>query len=78
MQCPKCGSNNVNVQAVSIVKNKKHGCLYWLCVGWWLEPIMWLFLTLPWLIIKIFEPNKVKTKVKGYAVCQDCGYKWRV
>ena len=78
MQCPKCGSNNVNVQAVSIVKNKKHGCLYWLCVGWWLEPIMWLFLTLPWLIIKIFKPNKVKTKVKGYAVCQDCGNRWQV
>ena len=24
MQCPKCGSNNVNVQAVSITKSKKH------------------------------------------------------
>ena len=78
MRCSKCGSNNVNVQAISIVKNKKHGCLYWLCVGWWLEPIMWLFLTLPWLIIKIFKPNKVKTKVKGYAVCQDCGNRWQV
>ena len=78
MRCPKCGSNNVNVQAVSIVKNKKHGCLYWLCVGWWLEHIMWLFLTLPWLLIKIFKPNKVKTKVKGYAVCQDCGNRWQV
>lgn len=24
MKCSKCGSENVNVQAVSIVKNKKH------------------------------------------------------
>ena len=52
MKCPKCGSENVNVQAIAIVKNKKHGCLYWLLVGWWLELIMWVCLTLPWLIIK--------------------------
>lgn len=78
MQCPKCESNNVNVQAISIVKNKHHGILYWLFIGWWLEIFMWLFLTLPWLIIKIFKPNKIKTKVKSYAVCQNCGHKWKV
>lgn len=78
MKCPKCGSENVNVQAISIVQNKKHGCLYWLFIGWWLEAIMWLFLTLPWLIIKIFKPNKINTKVKSYAVCQSCGHKWKV
>lgn len=78
MKCPKCGSENVNVQAISIVQNKKHGCLYWLFIGWWLEAIMWLFLTLPWLIIKIFKPNKINTKVKSYAVCQNCGHKWKV
>lgn len=78
MKCPKCGSEDVNVQAISIVQNKKHGCLYWLLIGWWLEAIMWLFLTLPWLIIKIFKPNKINTKVKSYAVCQNCGHKWKV
>lgn len=78
MKCPKCESENVNVQAISIVQNKKHGCLYWLFIGWWLEAIMWLFLTLPWLIIKIFKPNKINTKVKSYAVCQNCGHKWKV
>ncbi len=78
MQCSKCGSNNVNVQAVSVVKNKHHSIWYWLIIGWWFEPMMWLCFTLPWLIIKIFKPNKVKTKVKGYAVCQNCGYKWKV
>ncbi|MBY6932281.1 hypothetical protein [Clostridium botulinum] len=78
MQCPKCSSDNVNVQAISIVKDKKHGCLYWLFIGWWLEMLMWIFLTLPWLIIKIFKPNKINTKVKSYAVCQNCGHKWNV
>lgn len=78
MKYPKCGSENVTVQAVSVVKNKKGGCLYWLFIGWWLEAVMWLFLTLPWLIIKIFKPNKIKTKVQNQAVCQDCGKSWRV
>jgi len=78
MKCPKCNSENVNIQAVSIVKNKKHGIVYWLLIGWWLEPIMWIFLTLPWLIIKIFKPKKVKTKLKKQAVCQNCGNSWRV
>ena len=50
MQCNKCGSNNVSVQAISITKSKKHhGIVYWIFIGWWLEPTMWLFLTLPWL-----------------------------
>ena len=78
MKCSKCGSENVNVQPVSIVKNKKHGCLYWLLIGWWLEIIMWLCLTLPWLIIKIFKPKKVTSKVHSQAVCQNCGNTWKV
>ena len=78
MKCVKCGSENITVQAVTTVKSKKHGCLYWICLGWWLEPIMWIFLTLPWLIIKIFKPNKVKSKINSIAVCQNCGKHWRV
>ena len=78
MKCSKCGSENVNVQVVSIVKNKKHGCLYWILIGWWLELFMWLFLTLPWIIIKIFKPKKIATKVESIAVCQNCGNKWNV
>lgn len=78
MKCPKCGSENVNVQAVTHVSNKKHGIIYWLLIGWWLELIMWLFLTLPWLIVKIFKPKKVKSKMHAEAVCQNCGKMWRV
>ncbi len=77
MQCPKCGSNNVNVQAVSIVKNKHHGVIYWLCFGWFIDLMLWIFLTLPRLIVAIFKPKGVKTKVKSFAVCQNCGYKWK-
>jgi hypothetical protein len=78
MKCSKCGSENVSVQAVTIVKNKKHGCLYWLLIGWWLEIFMWLFLTLPWIIIKIFKPNKVTSKMHSQAVCQNCGNTWKI
>lgn len=78
MMCPKCKSENVNVQAVSMVKNKRKGILYWLLIGWWLELIMWIFLTLPWLVIKIFKPNKYKSKIVKQAICQSCGYSWKV
>jgi len=78
MKCSKCGSEKVNVQAITIVKNKKHGCLYWLLIGWWLEIVMWFCLTLPWLIIKIFKPKKISSKVRSQAVCQNCGNTWRV
>ncbi|CAM2828169.1 hypothetical protein HAHI6034_04980 [Hathewaya histolytica] len=78
MKCSKCGSNNVNIQAVTHIKNKKHGLIYWLLIGWWLELLMWIFLTIPWLIIKIFKPNKVTSKTHSQAVCQNCGKTWRV
>lgn len=78
MKCVKCGSENIKVQAVSIVKNKHHGIWYWLFIGWWFETIMWVFLTLPWFFIKIFKPKKIKTKVKSYATCQECGHTWTI
>ena len=78
MICPKCQSNNVNVQAVGIVKNKHHGIFYWLCFGWLIDLIIWACAFIPRLIIAIFRPKGVKTKVKSYAVCQDCGYHWKV
>ena len=73
MQCKKCGSKHVNVQMVSEINKKHPGIIYWIFIGWWLEMLMWLFLTLPWLIIKIFKPNTHKE-----AICQDCGYSWKV
>ena len=80
MQCPKCGSDNVNVQMVSETKLKrKRSLIYWIFIGWWLNPIMWLFFTLPMLFIKLFRPKRYKTKTvhKAMRVCQNCGHSWK-
>lgn len=77
VKCPKCGSDNVNVQTVAHVKSKGKGCLYWLLIGWWFEFFMWLFFTIPMIIVKIFGRKKTQTKMKTYAVCQHCGHTWK-
>ena len=82
MRCPKCGSENVTVQVVTEteLKEKKHGIIWWCCVGWYWIPFKWLFLTLPALLVKLFAPKKYKTKThtKKIAVCNSCGKSWRV
>ena len=78
--CPRCRGTNVNIQAINNVhlENKRHGCAWWIFVGWWWVPIKWLFFTLPALIIKIFKPKKQKVvnTVHSFAVCQSCGNRW--
>ena len=83
MNCPKCHSENVNIQVVTEhkLKTKHHSILYWLIVGWWWEPILWLFLTLPKLIVTIFgigKKQKLVVKEKKVAVCQQCGHTWNI
>ena len=79
MNCPKCGSENITIQAVTYVKNKHNGCLWWACIGWWWVFIKWLVFTLPALFVKIFGKGKgVKTTIKKQAVCQNCGHMWNV
>lgn len=82
MTCPKCGSENVNVQVVQDikVKDKHHGIIWWICIGWWWIPCKWLFLTLPALIFKIFghKKQKIVTKEKTVGVCQNCGNKFLI
>lgn len=82
MTCTKCNSQNVTIQAVSEtqLKTKHHSIIYWIFVGWWLKPILWLFLTIPMIIIAIFRPKKYKSKTieKSMAVCQNCGNRWAV
>lgn len=82
MVCKRCSSNNVNVQVTNQVELKKkgHGLLYWLFIGWWLEICLWIWLTLPRLLIALFFPQRVKTvnKTVTTAVCQNCGYSWEV
>lgn len=80
MTCPRCKSHNVNIQAVTIVTEKrKKGFWYWLIIGWWWEIIAWVFFTLPKLIFALFsKKTKVVSKTHSEAVCQNCGYRWRV
>jgi predicted RNA-binding Zn-ribbon protein involved in translation (DUF1610 family) len=78
LKCPKCGSNNISVQVVSITKNKGHSVWYWLFIGWWLEMLLWIFLTIPRLLIALFTHGKTKSVVESYAVCQSCGCKWQI
>lgn len=82
MLCPKCKSSNVNVQMVleSQLKNKHHSIFYWLIIGWWLHPLMWFFFTIPMILGKMFgsKNKKLATKHKTVAVCQNCGYTWKV
>lgn len=81
MKCSKCGSENVTIQITNEVKlkNKHHGIIWWLCVGWWWIPIKWLFFTFPALIIALFghKKQKVVNKQIKTAICQNCGYSWK-
>lgn len=80
MICPKCKSENANVQVVTDTKlvNKHHGFFWWLCVGWWWVPVKWLLFTIPALLAKIFIPKRQKAKQtqRTVYVCQNCGYRW--
>ena len=46
---PKCGSENINYQAVPVLSRKKgRGFFWWLLIGWWwwiIELIFWVFAT---------------------------------
>jgi Zn finger protein HypA/HybF involved in hydrogenase expression len=82
MNCPKCGSDKVNVQMVteSQLKNKHHSIIYWLLIGWWLHPILWICLTLPMIFLRLFghKKQKIVQKQKTTAVCQNCGHHWNI
>lgn len=84
MVCPKCKSENVSIQAISITESVNgHGIIWWICVGWWwmfIKLMGWLMFGLFMLIPRLFSKNKtkIKSKVRNYAVCQNCGNKWKV
>lgn len=82
MKCPKCKSENVNVQMVTEtkLKNKHHSFIYWITIGWIIELAVWFFLTIPKLLAVLFLPKKKKivNKHKSMAVCQNCGHHWEV
>ena len=76
MICPKCGGNDVTVQAVSITGTKNHGIIWWLFVSWWIW-IVWLIAFIPMALISLIT-KKTATKTHTEAVCQSCGNRWKV
>ena len=73
MTCKKCGGNHVEVQLTEKVKTKHRGCLGW---------CLWLLLAVCTcgliLIIPAMTNKKIKSKTLSWAVCQDCGHRWKV
>ena len=80
VKCPKCGSENISIQAVNEQKlvTKHHGLVWWLLVGWWWIPVKWLFLFVPAIFAAIFigKRKKIKNTTQSVHVCQDCGKIW--
>lgn len=81
MTCPRCSSGNVTVQTITEVNEVKHkkGCAYWLFIGWWWEIIQWIFLGIIKLLMVCFKKRtRIVSDTKTFAVCQNCGNRWRV
>lgn len=89
MKCPKCSSENVNIQreqtgtigGARTYGKKRHGLIYWMLIGWWFWMIKIMFLPLRILFGKRRKINTItaqKTFNKTVGVCQNCGYTWKV
>ena len=81
MVCPYCGSDNVTVTVFNKVsiKDKYHGAVWWLFIGWWWVPTKWVFLTLPAILMKLFgrKKQKIVNSEQRRCVCHNCGGVWQ-
>ena len=70
MKCSKCGRENVQVQAVAEIQ--KRGCL---------TILLYIFLlcipVIGWIALFLLLRGR-KSKTINYAVCQDCGNRWKI
>ena len=77
MKCPKCGSENVSIQAIQTsgkMKTNKRGCLW--TIGRWTLIVCTLGL---WLLVgKSNGKGKMKYTNKNRAICQNCGNSWNI
>ncbi len=81
MICPKCGSQNVSVQVFqentgSVTKThtkykfkeKGHGIIWWIAVGWWwciIDFFSWFLFFFPRLLLRLFSSPFKKKKYVG-------------
>jgi|BioPla2DNA2_1021312.scaffolds.fasta_scaffold34883_3 hypothetical protein len=70
MICPKCGSNNVNVQVAHEIKRR--GCLTVL-----FYIVLLLIPLFGWIALALLLRGR-KSKTVTWRVCQDCGCKGKV
>ena len=73
MNCPKCHSENVIIQAVTETKTKHRGCF-----GWFLWILLAICTVGLIIIIPLITNSRTKSKTHTEAVCQTCGKRWRV
>ena len=77
MRCPVCGSENVSATMMAFEKPTRHGCLWWLLIGWWWLPFKWLCFTVPAFVFWLIAAIRGKPRVlKTVWVCQSCGHRW--
>lgn len=81
MICPNCGSDQVEIQTVqenigsatitktkSKYKEKGHGIVWWLLIGWWrwmIDLMIWVFAFVPRLFIAVLGRIFKKKKYVG-------------
>lgn len=70
MQCGRCGSLNVQVQAVA--ETRRRGCFTVLLY------IILLFIPIVGWIALFCLLRGQRSVTRGYAVCQTCGNRWQV
>lgn len=104
MFCPSCGSEDIYIQTVQEnlggevntvtrgkVKQKGHGCLYWVLIGWWwwiIDAVIWIVAFPFRLAFGLLKKKKYKYSEKTTTVqnntiqyrnictCQNCGNTW--
>lgn len=84
-QREQSGSIGASTNKVVIQQAKKsRGCMYWAFIGWWWQPMYWLCFGWWW---RLFFGGRNKSGLNfkadktlnhTIAVCQNCGYSWKV